>query len=579
VVFLLALALVLALPLVWDSRCFEVFRAPKRELAFAIWTTLGAIFLAFGARSAAWRDPWWWAWAGVLAGAVASAPASGRPGLVILNVVPIAVAALGWGGLRLLSEPRRERLFAALVASGVLQAGLTTVLLMPAFQPEVFSRISEFRGRFRWIGTLGNPADVAVYLTLPALLAVGAALSRRRQRWAFAAAATVMLAVIVGTLTLSAIIAVTAGGALLLLGSVPRRVRIAAVAALLVVAAAGAVVGPLANRVRFAISEARHGGLMWVGSGRGAGYAAALGMLAAHPITGVGLGLFENNSFRFLSEEILAHRARVLRLKTAFGEAHNDPLQHAAETGALGVLLAVAGLFLALRRPHLAPGPLPSRLPLLVAAAVLLLLQFPLHLATIAAQWLVLWSLAVPRLPASPVRVSGARLVRWAAVAAVALAASWVARQRLVGSIAWQQASTLTQAIHEGRFGAGAPEAARRALAALEARLVWYPGAWEALVVSGNVAMLAERPDRALAHFRAALDLAERPETRFNVGMALLALGDQEAGYTHLIKAVKLNPRVFTEITNAAVAEALRRRLDAEGYGRRNAWIYSLPRT
>jgi len=86
--------------------------------------------------------------------------------------------------------------------------------------------------------------------------------------------------------------------------------------------------------------------------------------------------------------------------------------------------------------------------------------------------------------------------------------------------------------------------------------------------------MLAGRPETALDHFRHALALAERPETRFNVGMALLALGEQESGYAHLMRAVKLNPWVFGQIAKPEVAEALRRRLDADGYGARHPWLY-----
>jgi len=81
-----------------------------------------------------------------------------------------------------------------------------------------------------------------------------------------------------------------------------------------------------------------------MGSGRAAGYAAAASMLAARPTTGVGFNLFEANSFRYQSPDALAERGRVLGLATGFGEAHNDLLQYAAETGFVGLVLALAGL-------------------------------------------------------------------------------------------------------------------------------------------------------------------------------------------------------------------------------------------
>ncbi len=574
--FWLGVALVLVLPLLWDSDCTEVFRVPKREAALVVWATLAAAFVAANLRGPAWRDPWWWAWGGVLAGAVASAATSGQPAVVLVRCVPLALAALGWGALRQLTERHRQRLATLVVVAGVIQAGVTALLLLPSFQPEAFTRLENFQGRYRWLGTMGNPADVGVYLVPPIVLAVALALRQKRQRFVYVAAAATMLGVTLGSRTLTAFIALAGGFAVLLWRYVPRRARIPATAGLAVLAAVLAIAGPLAPRVRTAITEFEHGGWMSIGSGRGAGFAAALGMIAARPVTGVGFGLFENNSFRYQSEETLARRGRILRLETAFGQAHNDVLQHVAETGLLGLLLAAGGLGVALRRSRRAAGALPVLLPLVAALAPLALLQFPTHLAAIAAQWTVLAALAVPSLPAPPEAARWTRLAQWIAVAAVAAAASFAAWQRYVGSIAWQQASTLSRAIQQGQLKQGREEAARAALANLEPRLKWFPGAWDAEVVSGNVAMLAGRPDIALEHFYTALRLAERPETRFDVGMALLALGDQETGYSHLIRAVKLNPWIFGQIGNRDVTEALRLRLDADGYGKRYPWIYRL---
>jgi O-antigen ligase len=576
VAFWLGAALVLLLPLVWSSEALEAFRGPKRELALALWATLAAVFAVSGARRAAWRDPWWMAWAGVVAGAVVSAATSGHPAVVLVRTIPLALAALGWGALRQLSDRGRSRLVTLVVVAGTVQAALTALLLLPSFRPEAFDRISGFKGRYMWIGTLGNPADVGVFLVPPLLLAASLALARRRRRWAPATAACLMLGVILGTRTLSAAIALGCGCAVLLWRYVPRRLRLPAAAGALALAATVALVGPLAPRVRVAVVEFQKGGWSAIGSGRGAGYASALGMIAARPVTGVGFGLFESNSFAFQSEEVLARRGRILRLETAFGHAHNDVLQHAAETGLLGLLLAGAGIVWAARRSGRTHSALPARLPLLAAMTPIALLQFPTHLAAVAAQWTVLAALALPPLPVPPAPPARRRLAQGATVVAVAAIASLAAWQRHVGAIAWQQASTLVEAIRQGRLGQARLEAARAALERIEPRLRWFPGAWDARVVAGNVAMLAGRPEAALAHFQAALELAERPETRFNVGMALLALGDQEAGYAHLIRAVKLNPWILAQVADAEVRASLYRRLDADGYGARNRWIYQL---
>jgi O-antigen ligase len=574
----LAVAAVFALPLVWNNDCTEAFRVPKRELALVIWATLAALFVAANIGRPAWRDPWWLAWAGVAAGAVLSAAASAHPAVSLVRTVPFVLAALGWGALRQLSDRHRGRLVQLVITAATLQAVLSLLLVLPSFRPEAFGRIDDFEERYVWIGTLGNPADVAVFLVPPLLLAATLAISHQRRRWAHAGAAALMLAVILGTRTLSAAIALACGGAVLLWRFVPRRWRLPAAAGAALLALAATVVGPLAPRVTTAIDEVRDGGWSSIGSGRGAGYAAALGMIAARPVAGVGFGLFESNSFTYQSEEVLAQRARTLGLETSFGQAHNDVLQHVAETGLLGLLLAAAGIAWAVRRGRRDHSALPARLPLLAAMAPLALLQFPTHLATIAAQWVVLAALAVPPLLAPPRPSRRRRLVQALAVGVVAVAAGAVAWQRYIGSIAWRQASGLAQMIQQGQLKQGRAEAARAALARLEPRLRWFPGAWDAHVVTGNVAMLAGRPEAALDHFNTALALAERPETRFNVGIALLALGDQETGYAHLIRAVKLNPWMFRQVADPEMASALRRRLDADGYGTRYPWIYRAPR-
>jgi O-antigen ligase len=570
--FWLAAGLVVLLPLVWSPEVLQPFRGPKRELALVLWTALAALFVT-GATAAAWRDHWWAPWVGVIAGGLASALASDHPGVVLVRLVPPVLAALGWGALRQIGDAGRRRLLTLVVVAGTLQAALAALMALPLFQPAAFGRIEDLKGRYRWIGTIGNPADVAVLLVLPLLVAATLALDRRRRRWAPLAAAALMLAAILGTRTLSATLAVACGLAVMLWQRAPRRWRLPSFAAGLLALAALAVVGPLAPRVAGSVAEYRHGGWASLGSGRGAGFAAALGMAAAHPVTGVGFGLFENDSFAYLSEDVLARRARVLRLETAFGEAHNDALQHVAETGLLGLLLAAAGIAWA-ARGGAGAGALPARAPLLAAAAPLLLLQFPTHLAAIAAQWAVLAALALPPLPAAPDARGWKRMARLAIVSTAACVATVIAWERHRTAIALQQASSLVSAIHTGQVTQGRAELARAALEPVEARMRWFPGEWETHVVAGNLAMAAGRREAALAHFDAALRLAERPETRFDVGIALVALGDQEAGYAHLIRAVKLNPRLYRQITDPAIAAALRLRLDADGYGHRQAWMY-----
>jgi len=558
--YLAALALVLAVPLVFDSSAFDAFRDPKRALALAAWGVLAAIFLV---------------WAGVVAGGVVSAVASAEPARAAANLVPLVLAALGWGALRQLSDERRRSLARLVVWAGVIEAALVLLYLLPQWRPDTFDR-PDAAARFDWVGTLGNPGDVATFLAIPALLAAGRAVAPGKRRWFWAGAAAFTAAVLLGTRTVTGALALAAGVLVLAWRAVPRSRRLPAVAAIAVLAGVVFLATPLANRVSAAVNEARHGGLIWMGSARGAAYAAAGSMIAARPVTGVGFGLFEANSFRFQSEEALADRGRVLGLITGFGEAHDDPLQYAAETGILGVLLAAAGIALALRRRDgRAAGAPVDPAPLAAAALVLALTQFPLHLAAVAAQWVVVAALAVSPLPAPPETAGWSSRLRLLAIGVLIGATVAVSWQRYRATVAMQQGRVLVETLRISPMRRDAKiELARAAFANLQRRVRWLPDSWEAAVTLGNVAAAAGETAAALDSFGRALALADRPEVRFDVGMTMLAAGNHQEGMTQLVRAVHLNPAIFREVHDAALARELRGRLDASGYGARNAWMY-----
>jgi hypothetical protein len=268
-------------------------------------------------------------------------------------------------------------------------------------------------------------------------------------------------------------------------------------------------------------------------------------MFAARPATGVGFGLFEANSFRFQSQDALAERGRVLGMVTGFGEAHNDPLQYAAETGLLGLLLAAAGVVLAVRRRRTAPlAKSVDLVPIATAALVLALTQFPLHLAAIAAQWVVLAALAAPPLPAPPVLSGWPGRLRLLAIGLLIGAAITVTWERYRAAAAMQQARVLVDTLRTAPLRPAAKaELARAALANLRPRVFWLAGSWEAAVTLGNVAAAAGETGVALDSFGRALALADRPEVRFDVGMTLLMAGDREEGMGQLVRAVGSTPQ------------------------------------
>lgn len=573
--FAAALALVVAVPLVWSMAGYEVFRGPKRLLALAAWIALAALRISRGLDRAAWRDPWWLAWAGVLAGGVLSAPLSGQPLRVLADLVPFAIVALGWGALRWLSGPQRRGLETTVVVVGVTEAVLAAIFSVPRWRPAGFELFDNLEGRFGWIGTLGNPADVAVFLLLPCLLATARALaaSGRRLRWAIPA--SIMAATIVATRTITVAGALAVGLGVLIWTMLPRRSRLPGLAAAVAVGLAVLLVGPMRTRLGETLTQARTAGWSWLGSGRTAGFGAAAGMVAARPLTGVGFGLYEASSYLFQREDVLAERSRVLGLETGFGEAHNDPLQHTAETGLLGLGLALAGLWWAWRRGRPASCELPGARALVIAAGLVSLGQFPLHQAAVVAQWGVLAALLLParELPPPP---AGWR--RWvgAGLACGLIVAGWTWLVELRGlAVLNRQGENLSRVLRSGQVPeAKRPLLARVALGNIERAAVWSPYDWRVRVTMGDLAMLSGEWPRAAEHFDRALALAERPETRFDVGMARLALGDEDAGLAHLERAVRLNPIIFKQITDTRVAHTLRRRLDASGYGTRHAWMY-----
>lgn len=571
---LAALALVLLVPLLWSSNAFETFRAPKAAAALPLWAFLAASWLV-RSSAPAWRDGWWFAWAGVLAGGAASAVTAPQPLRVGVGLIPFALTALGWGALRQLDEARQRRLLRAVVVAGALQACLTLLYLSATWRPTAFGvleQLGQLHERFAWIGTLGNPADVAVFLLLPTLLAAQRALAGHR-RWVWAGVALLQAGVMVGTRTLTALLALLAGGTVLVWRQLPRRRRLPVLATAAVAMVVVVLLTPLRARIATNIREVQEFGWAGVGSFRGAGVGAALGMLAAHPVAGVGWGQFEANSFRFVPERTLAERGRYLGLETAFGEAHNEPLQYAAETGLAGVALAGVGLVLAWRRRPRGRGVLTDPLPLVVAASVVVLFQFPLHLAASAAQWAVVAALALPPLPL-PQRMPPHR--GWGALAGAVLAglaAGWLAWQLYRAGAALHQARSLSQVLRANASPEARAAASRRALERVEERLSWLPYSWRGHLIAGALAMDAGRAEAALAHFAAALRLAERPEIRFNLGVALVSAGERETGLAHLLQAVKLNPALLKELANPDLRRQVLERLAAEGYTQRYPWV------
>lgn len=572
VIFGAGAALVLVLPLVVDLATAGPFRTPKGLLAQVLWALLAAVFLA----RPSW-DAWFLPAAAVVAAALASALAS-TPAAA-WAAIPWVLATLGWGALRQLPPAPRQRLAHAVALGGVLQAVVAAIFFDPQGRPQAFRLLEEGQGRYRWLGTMGNPADVASFLVLPTVLAFAWALTGRR-RWLWLSFAAVQAAVLVATQTLSALAALLVGVAVVVFGRTPpaRRLRVstglALVAVLLVLA-----VTPIRQRLFAAWREFGTGQWLWAASARGAAWSSALRMFAANPLLGVGFGQFEAHSFRYLRAEELAERGRVLGLETGFGEAHNELLQFLAETGLVGLGLLGGSLWYALRARRRAAGGgtqegrsttssassarlLPGA-ALLAAASVLSLFQFPLHLAAIAAQWAVVAALLLPPLPVPPLRRAGA-----AVGLGLSLVVLWGSWQQWRAFRAVQSADVLVSLLRQRPRDAQRQTLAFNAYRGLEGKLRFLPWDYRAQTTAGNLAQESGDWTRAVAHFRRALALAERPETRFNLGVALLALGQEDEGLRHLQRSVELNPAVLRAITDRGLAARLKAQLEKDYFSR-----------
>ncbi len=253
--------------------------------------------------------------------------------------------------------------------------------------------------RLRLTSTVGNPGDLAALLVLPVLVALDRwrwRTSTPRARVALAAAILVLLIAIAITATFAPAIALAVGAIVWwLLSSHPRGLRaplLVAFALLIVVAGSVALTPPLRTRVVEKTAQLAHGDLNALLTGRLDGWRAAWAMLWRSPATGVGQGAFRAE----FADTRLALEAQGVpfyaeQQQVILATPHNEALSVAAEQGLPGLLAlgwAITTLCVAARRVRDAN----SRALVwagIAALAMLSLVSFPLHVASIAWPWLL----------------------------------------------------------------------------------------------------------------------------------------------------------------------------------------------
>ncbi|HVS13704.1 MAG TPA: O-antigen ligase family protein, partial [Thermoanaerobaculia bacterium] len=198
--------------------------------------------------------------------------------------------------------------------------------------------------------------------------------------------------------------AAAASSAVLWLVRAPRRWRLPLAAAAALVLMAGLLaVAPARERVLDKLDDMREGRVNDLLTGRLDGWRTGVAMLASRPLLGVGPGAYRAE---FVPSK-LALQERGVEFWTGhtagsqFANAHSEPIEVAAELGALGLLAVAWGawtLLGVLRRRPLAPAPgdpadrdrRALQWSALTALAVLSLTYFPLRTALVAYPYVLL---------------------------------------------------------------------------------------------------------------------------------------------------------------------------------------------
>ncbi len=301
----------------------------------------------------------------------------------LFALLTAASAAALFFGVRWSAQRLRMTVLFALVVPALVNAGLAVVQEL-----KIWNEIAPPAVRDLHVGTtalLGNPNDIGNFLA-PALIVVLAwalATKSMLSRVLLFAAGVAIAAGIAASRTRGAILGVAVGIVVLIVVRWRRKAVWRLLAAVVVAALVLATSPTLVQRVIDApIQELL--------SGRVIAFAAAWRMFTESPVFGIGPGCFEYAYFDYAAAvypSMLDYA--IAGRQYMFGEAHNDHLQIAAETGLIGYLLFAASLIcvgaVSRRRPAEAATE-PARFarlcgaPLAASLAALALFQFPLYL-------------------------------------------------------------------------------------------------------------------------------------------------------------------------------------------------------
>jgi O-antigen ligase len=360
-------------------------------------------------------------------------------GLLRRRPLWLILAILSWTGLTTLSSSNRSLSFGSLIWAVstaslflvlylfsrersaawlwilLLGPGLVNaivILLQVTFGWSPFELAISLGGRFGSTGLLGNPNDLGAYLPAPLLAAAAGAFSFQRHRVSFSAAAAFILAALLATQTLTAMVAILIGSITLLwtLSSArisPRKLLIALILTGSIAALTVLMSTTLRERLDTVTTSISEGNMSLALSGRLIPFGTAISIFQENPVWGSGPGTFGWLFFDH-AVEIQRESASALGIRSVtdftrinFSEVHNDYLELLAEAGVPALVLFILSLTwvgaVSLKRTvasseRRAFATLLA-FPASVTFAVLSLGLFPLQIASATIGWVTLFAL------------------------------------------------------------------------------------------------------------------------------------------------------------------------------------------
>jgi O-antigen ligase len=365
------------------------FDAPKRLVALLGIAVASVVVCALPwpsapvSRSA--RVVAWLALAAV-GGAVVAAVASPRSAVALdaLRVLLVGALSLPLGASPALADGRARLPLAAFLAAATIDAVVSLLQVFGLAQPFAIEAIS---GRTPTGAFLGNEGMLALVMALGVVASLGVVLYERRPlpRVLAGVAGVVQLVALLANGNLTSVLVLATGGVVLLLAHAGRRALAALAAVVVALVAVVALAPPLRARIDRIVVEGREGRWDDLTSNRLGAWAAALEMIRARPLTGVGPGTFgaEFVPHRLAAEIRWRSRFVTRTLTSTFSEAHDDYLQAFAELGVPAAGAAIAAWVLLLVALARQTGPAAPEATILLAVlcggAVAALTWFPVQ--------------------------------------------------------------------------------------------------------------------------------------------------------------------------------------------------------